>query len=136
MNTAYFLQSDTADDLTWSRYASPTFDKDTQIRSALSRIKFTDLSNTLPLHTLVQRARQLREVHRRVLIVTGRSKRFIREGFGHELKQLMEEQRCTGHESELVRNTIGDVGAAFVIGASTVSGVIVVQAMENSLVGV
>ena len=55
----------------------------------------------------------------------------------HELKQLVEEQRCTGHEPEMVRNTIGDVGAAFVVGthSAPVSGVIVVQGMEERGVG-
>jgi len=141
-NTAYFLQSDTADDLTWARYASPTWDNfkgkpaaAAQLRSALSRIEFTEMSGALPLHALVQRAKQLREVdaRRRVLIMAGRSKRFAREGWGREVKQLVEAQRCTGHET--VQNTIGDVGTAFVVGASGVSGVIVVQAVGERMTG-
>lgn len=117
-----------ADDLTWTRYASSSFENDThvQLRSALSRMEFTDLSHALPLHTLVQRARQLRETHRRLLVVAGRSKRFVQEGLRQELQQLVEERKCTGHE--LVRNTVGDVAAAFVVAAGTPSGVIVVQA--------
>jgi len=131
-NTAYFLQSDMADDLTWSRYASPTFEKDShaQLRSALSRIEFTNIPHTLPLHILVQHAKQLREGPRRVLVVAGRSMRFFRADVVDEMKQLMEEQRCTGHESDMVRRTTGDVAAAFVFGAS-VNGVIVVQAVEE-----
>ena len=72
------------------------------------------------------------ERHRRVLVVAGRSKRFVREEVGYELKQLVEEQHCTGHEMEMVRNTIGDVGAAFVMAPSQ-SGVIVVQAVPESV---
>jgi len=102
------------------------------LRSALSRIEFGYLSQPLPLHALVQRARQLRETHRRVLAVAGRSKRFAREDVGYEVKQLAEEQRCTGHEMEMVRNTIGPVGTAFVMTPS-LSGVIVAQAMRESV---
>ncbi|KAF8553036.1 hypothetical protein OG21DRAFT_1313288 [Imleria badia] len=132
-NTTHVLQSETADDLTWTRYASPTFDKDTyaELRSALSRIAFTDVSQAPVLQTLVQRAKQLRETHRRVLVVAGRSKRFHRVDVVHELKQLVEEQRCTGHE--LVQNTVGDVGAAFVMAVGAASGVIVVQAAGESV---
>lgn len=127
-DTAYFLQSETADNLAWARYASPVLDKETQpqLRSALSRISFTDLSHPLPLHALVQRAKQLREAHRRLLVVAGRSKRFAKEGIRNELKQLVEENKSAGHE--MVRNTIGDVGTAFVMSAGVRNGVIVVQA--------
>ncbi|KAH0826139.1 hypothetical protein J3R83DRAFT_5552 [Lanmaoa asiatica] len=134
-NTACFLQSETADDLTWSRYASPTFEKDmhARLRSALSRIEFTDLSDALPLHALVQRAKQLRETHRRMLVVAGRSKRFVSEGVRQELKQLVEERKYTVYET--VQSTIGDVGAAFVMAAAAgaQSGVVVVQAVGESV---
>ena len=100
--------------------------------SALSRVEFTDLSHALPLHALMRRAKQLREVHRRVLVVAGRSKRFVREEVGHELKQIVEEQQCTGHEAEMARNTIGDVGTAFVM-VPNLSGVIVVQAVADTV---
>lgn len=111
------------------------FDKDThaELRSALSRIEFTNVSHGPVLRTLVQRAKQLRETHRRVLVVAGRSKRFHRADVAHELKQLVEEQRCTDHE--MVQNTVGDVGAAFV-GAGVASGVVVVQAAGDKVVEV
>lgn len=122
--------------MTWSRYASPTFEKDThaQLQSALSRIEFTDLSHALPLHALVQRARHLRETHRRLLVVAGRSKRFVREDLGEEVKQLVEERKYGSHE--MVRNTIGEVATAFVMAAGAQSGVIVVQAVGEGLVEV
>lgn len=106
----------------------PIFEKETrsQLRSALSRIEFTDLSQQLPLHVLTQRARQLRETHRRLLVVAGRSKRWVQPHIRQELKQLVEEHKCADHE--MVRNTIGDVGTAFVMAAGAQNGVIVVQA--------
>ncbi|KAG9315988.1 Sodium/hydrogen exchanger family-domain-containing protein [Chiua virens] len=133
VNTEYLLQSETADDLTWSRYATPTFEKDAypQLRSTLSRIAFDSLSQSLPLHTLVQRAKQLRETHRRLLVVAGRSRKFVQQGLEQELKQLAEAQKCTGHE--MVWSTIGDVGTAFVMSPGAQNGVIVVQAAEESL---
>lgn len=94
-------------------------------------MEFTDLSHTLPIHALVQRAKQLRETHRRLLVVAGRSKRFIREDLQQEVKQLVDERKYVGHE--MVRNTIGDVATAFVMAAGTQSGVIVVQAVGESV---
>ncbi|KAG8214395.1 Sodium/hydrogen exchanger family-domain-containing protein [Butyriboletus roseoflavus] len=135
-NTAFLLQSETADDLTWTRYASPSFERDThaQLRSALSRMEFTDLSHALPLHALVQRAKQLRETHRRLLVVAGRSKRLVQEGLEGELKQLVEERKYMDHE--MVRNTVGDVATAFVVAAGAQSGVIVVQGTGDGVVDV
>lgn len=130
------LQSETADDLAWGRYASPVFENEKesqpQMRSALSRVVFSDLTHALPVHALLQRARQLRETHRRLLVVVGRSKRFVQDGIRGEVKQLVEEYKCgAGHD--VVRSTIGHVGTAFVVAAGAqLGGVVVVQAVGQS----
>ncbi|KAF9240266.1 Sodium/hydrogen exchanger family-domain-containing protein [Melanogaster broomeanus] len=129
-NTEHILQSDTADDITWSRYASPAFEKDThqQLRSALSRIQFTNLTSPTPLHALVQRTKQLRETHGRLVVVTGRSKRLATETHLQELKQVVEEQGCTGYE--VVKKTIGDVATSFVV-AGAQNALVVLQAASG-----
>ncbi|KAG9315985.1 hypothetical protein JVU11DRAFT_3643 [Chiua virens] len=101
------------------------------LQPALSRIEFTDLSHPQPLHALLQRVKHLREVHQRVLVVVGRSTQFVQDGIRHELRHLAEEQQtCATYE--MVRNTIGDVGTAFVMSAGAQNGLIVVQAAPSA----
>lgn len=132
-DTAFLLQSETADDLAWSQYATPKTEHETQpvVRAALSRIVFTELSHPLPLHALVQRAKELQETHRRVLVIVGRSKRFVQDPIREEVKQLVETYKCPSHE--MIQNTIGDVGTAFVIAAGASNGVMVMQAAGSRL---
>ncbi|KAF9222988.1 hypothetical protein BS17DRAFT_164594 [Gyrodon lividus] len=131
-NTECILQSDTADNITWLRYASPVFDRDTrqQLRSALSRIEFTELMSPMPLHALAQRTKQLREMHRRLVVVTGRSKWLAKENHQQELKQIVDEQGCTGYE--VVKKTIGDVATSFVVSGSH-HALVVLQANSGSV---
>ncbi|KAH7915459.1 Sodium/hydrogen exchanger family-domain-containing protein [Hygrophoropsis aurantiaca] len=125
------LQSETADSVLWSRYASPQFTSDTppSLRAILSRIEFADLNSPVPLHAIVQQASSLRETlaqkRTRLLIVAGRSRRLAVENHHHELKELIEEHSSVGHE--VVKKTIGDVATAFVVsGCGT--GMVVLQA--------
>ncbi|KIJ64593.1 hypothetical protein HYDPIDRAFT_28527 [Hydnomerulius pinastri MD-312] len=131
-NTEFRLQSETADSITWSRYASPVFEKDDhpQLRTALSRVEFTELSTPTPLHAITQRTKTLRETHRRLLVVTGRSKRLVAETHQQELKQIVEEHGSTGYD--LVKKTIGDVATSFVISGSQNALVVVQAASESS----
>ncbi|KAF8843410.1 hypothetical protein BDN67DRAFT_964518 [Paxillus ammoniavirescens] len=130
-NTVSMLQSDTADNITWSRYASPVFEKDThqQLRSALSRIEFTELRGPTPLHALSQRTKQLRGTHKRLVVVAGRSKWLAKENHWQELKQIVEERGCTGYE--VVRKTIGDVATSFVVSGSQ-NALVVLQSASGS----
>jgi hypothetical protein len=122
------LQSETADSVTWSKYASPTSENggtSSPLRSALSRIEFSDLSTPVPLHAAIQRASGIRETHKRLLVVSGRSRRLATENHHAELKALFEEHRSVGHE--VVKKTIGDVATAMVV-AGAASAMVVLQA--------
>jgi hypothetical protein len=123
------LQSETADSVTWARYAMhPTDGPVTPLTDALSRIKFTELETPVPLHAIVQstysQLESLNEKRSRLLIVAGRSRRLATENHNQELKELMEEYGSVGQE---VKKTIGDVATAFVISRCK-SGLVVVQA--------
>ncbi|KAG1720942.1 Sodium/hydrogen exchanger family-domain-containing protein [Suillus lakei] len=110
-NTQTRMQSETADSMIWSRYASRNLsDLDTPapLRAALSRIAFSNFVSPVPLHAAIQRA----SICQRVLVVTGRSKRLAVEDHHAELKDLVEEHRVAGHE--VMSKTIGDVATAFV----------------------
>ncbi|KIM54808.1 hypothetical protein SCLCIDRAFT_11167 [Scleroderma citrinum Foug A] len=106
------LQSETADRIMWFKYAllSPGADIPNSLRAALSRIGFSDFSTPTPLHAAIQRASAIRAVHKRLLIVTGRSRRLAIESGHRELKEIFEEYRTTS--PELVTRMIGDIASS------------------------
>ena len=120
------MQSDTADNVAWARYA-PTFASDTH--SALSsnpHVEFKYLVTPIPLHAAIQEATAVARSSpgHKLVIVTGRSRRLAVENHRAELRTLMDEHSHVGAE---VRKTVGDVATAFVV-AGVGSGVVVVQA--------
>ncbi|KAI0059628.1 hypothetical protein BV25DRAFT_1060362 [Artomyces pyxidatus] len=125
-NTQTRLQSETADNISWARYASPSADTDNNpaLLSALSRIEFQNLVTPVPLHAAIQKATATAASQNRLLVVMGRSRRLAVESHHHELKELMEEHGGVGSE---VNKTVGDVATAFVL-AGVNSGLIVMQA--------
>ena len=114
--------------MTWSKYAlpSPGADIPNPLRAALSRIDFSDFSTPSPLHVAIQRASAIRAVHKRLLIVTGRSRHLATESHHRERKEIFEEYRMMG--PELVTGTIGDVASSMVI-SSSASALVVLQAV-------
>ncbi|EPQ54638.1 hypothetical protein GLOTRDRAFT_77272 [Gloeophyllum trabeum ATCC 11539] len=129
-STQMRLQSETADNIIWNRYASRNGSEkpSAAVQAALSRIAFIDLPTPTPLHSITTQAAEkfqsLVQHHTRMLVVTGRSRRLAVESHHQELKGLMEEHGNVGPE---VRKTIGDVATSFVITRSYV-GIVVVQA--------
>ena len=128
------LQSDMADSITWSKYATPppyTMDNPV-LRQALARIHFSDAQTPVPLHATLRHARTLRETSPRLLIVAGRSRRLAKESHHEEMKRVLETYRPrVGFEG--MRRTIGDVGTAMVVGGSA-NAVVVVQAADVTVV--
>ncbi|KAH9480856.1 K(+)/H(+) antiporter 1 [Psilocybe cubensis] len=141
-NTETRLQSETADNIIWARYAplrtpannAPVSDSTSTHSSSASttssrpQIEFRTASTPIPLHTALHEAREIAlssaNHNAKLIVITGRSRRLAVENHTKELKQLMEEQReKVGSE---VRKTIGDVAAAFVV-AGVGSGLVVVQ---------
>jgi hypothetical protein len=122
------MQSETADNITWSRYASHS----TEDTAPPSRVNFLELATPVPLHAIVESAtshiQTSIEQRSRLLIVTGRSRRLAAENLQQELKELMEEYGNVGNE---VRKTVGDVAAAFVVSGCK-AGIVVIQAANVS----
>ena len=130
-NTETRLQSETADNILWARYADGRgFNAErTSISSGASssarpRIEFTTLSSPIPLQAAIQNATHITLPSTKVLIVTGRSRRLAPENHRQELQELMQEH---GHVGTEVRKTVGDVATAFVV-AGVGSGIVVLQA--------
>ena len=127
-NTEIRMQSDTADNVAWARYA-PASASDT--KSALStnpHVEFKHLLTPIPLHAAIQEATAvaLSSSGSKFVVVTGRSRRLAVENHRAELRTLMNEHSHVGAE---VRKTVGDVATAFVV-AGVGSGVVVVQSAD------
>ena len=124
-DTEIRMQSDTADNIAWARYA-PASASDTE--SALSsnpQVKFKYLLTPIPLHAAIQEATAvaLSSSGSKLVVVTGRSRRLAVEDHRAELRTLMDEHNHVGAE---MRKTVGDVATAFVV-AGVGSGIVVVQ---------
>ena len=134
--TQTLLQSETADNILWSRYATPhetaTFDSATA--SALSRIEWAEKQTTGPLRSVVEYAAALEnstfERRSRLMVLTGRSRRLAVESHTAELKELMDEHGSVASE---VKKTVGDVAASLII-TGTKASIVVLQAANASTV--
>ncbi|KDR83202.1 hypothetical protein GALMADRAFT_239040 [Galerina marginata CBS 339.88] len=130
-NTETRLQSETADNIIWARYAPPPPSSDSKSThsstssSSRPQIEFKTLPTPIPLHAAIQEASDaILATKTKLVVVTGRSRRLAVENHRKELKELMDEHEKVGSE---VRKTIGDVATAFVV-AGVGSGVVVLQA--------
>ncbi|KAI0082517.1 hypothetical protein K474DRAFT_1633757 [Panus rudis PR-1116 ss-1] len=128
-NTHTRLQSDTADNILWEQYTGGTA---TGVADALSRISFTQENSSKPLHTVLDMASntisQYTRQNRRVMVVTGRSRRMAPESHVSELRSLITERNISmGSE---VPKTLGAVGAAFVATNANTS-LLVLQASRH-----
>lgn len=124
-NTETHFQSETANNVLWGRYANFQLSNDTppSLSAALSRIKFSDHSSPLPLHSAIH----LASAHKPVLVVVGRSRRLAGENHTSELQKILEERGCLGQD--VIRKTIGDPATAFVT-SGCATAVVVLQALN------
>lgn len=129
------LQSETADNLAWKGFASPSSSSSLSpaLRAALTRIEFIELSSPTPLRDVLAQAETQYEMaiqeKARSFIVVGRARQLAVGSHHEELKELLEGNgHAVGSE---VRKTMGDVATAFVVSGST-AGLVVVQAAAMS----
>jgi hypothetical protein len=134
MNTQVRLASDTADNLIWERYASPSAAQQSPaLTSTLSRITFTHMQSAKPLHSVVEffSGEQVRSTQKKhVIAVVGRSRRMAVEKLDGELQQLVSQRGST--MGTTVKKTLGDVGAAIVATGINASLLVVQTCLSNS----
>ncbi|KAG6894565.1 hypothetical protein C0992_005588, partial [Termitomyces sp. T32_za158] len=108
------LASETADNLTWDRYAAASTPHDTETAAALSRISFRTVETTTPLHTIIEYTTKVPQTDpaRDLIVVSGRSRRMAVEAHAAELKTVITEAGASISSS--VPKTLGDVGTALV----------------------
>lgn len=130
------LLSETADGISWARYAAPSAEQSrhTQpLRDALLRTTFEELASPTPLHATLQRVRLMQQEQQRshIVVVVGRSRRMAVEDHHAELRALETEYGGTAASVRSdVRKTVGDVGTAFVMAGIDVN-LLVMQASET-----
>ncbi|KAK7681633.1 hypothetical protein QCA50_015367 [Cerrena zonata] len=117
-NTETRLQSETADSITWARYAQPTSEP------PVPRMQFETISGPEPLHSVVtyvttlladlSQTKRPESSHPKLLVVCGRSRRLAVENHHTELRKVMEDHGTSTHGAE-VKKTVGDVGAAIIL---------------------
>ncbi|KAI8978732.1 Sodium/hydrogen exchanger family-domain-containing protein [Trametes punicea] len=126
------LQSETADNIVWSRYTHPDASSDPTLAPALSRMVFSEVGTPAPLRYIIREALGMSqtalEERSRLLILTGRSRRFAVENHHAELKSVMEEHGGIANE---VKRTVGDVATSLVVSGCQAS-VIVFQATVSA----
>jgi len=127
------LESTVQDGLVWERYAaaSKADPCPPAVADALTRIEFTEVATSSPLHHITQEVHtQLgyaAEHQKRLFVVLGRSRRLAPLSHHHELKGMIDEH---GGVSNEVKRTIGDVATALVL-SNCEAGLVVVQRAPN-----
>ncbi|KZT29364.1 cation/H+ exchanger [Neolentinus lepideus HHB14362 ss-1] len=122
-NTTAQLASETADNLLWSRYFSPSTPLSPEVASAVGRITFRHEFSSLPLHAVLDFANQVTSGP--LCVIMGRSRRYAGQSNAPEFRQLASE-RGLRISSDLIK-TMGDAAAA-VVTATTSCSVLVLQA--------
>ncbi|KAL1950506.1 hypothetical protein VTO73DRAFT_5630 [Trametes versicolor] len=126
------LQSETADNIAWSRYTHASASADPALAPALSRMDFSDVGTPEPLRYTIKQAlgmsRSVVDERGRLLILAGRSRRLAVENHHAELKSVMEEHGGLANE---VKRTVGDVATALVVSGCQAS-LIVFQASVSA----
>ncbi|KDQ64220.1 hypothetical protein JAAARDRAFT_52200 [Jaapia argillacea MUCL 33604] len=127
-DTSTRLASDTADNIIWGRFTSPSSVHAPEVTDALTRITFQQENTAHPLRTMYDiSARESRS--KNLLVAVGRSRRLAAESHDVEYRQLM--TTIGGGVSSEVRKTLGDVAAALV-GSGTNASILVLQASQRS----
>ncbi|KAI0372319.1 hypothetical protein BV20DRAFT_1051050 [Pilatotrama ljubarskyi] len=126
------LQSETADNIAWSRYTHPDARSNPTLAPALSRMDFSEVGTPEPLRYIIRQSLSMSqsvvEERSRLLILAGRSRRLAVENHHAELKSVMEEHGGIANE---VKRTVGDVATALVVSGCQAS-LIVFQATVSA----
>ena len=136
-NTETRIASDTADNILWSRFASPKASNSPltpQAQAALCRVTFANDSSSSPLRAVIQRAalefKAAADEYKSLLLVVGRARRLAVESHHAELHSIIAEQPHSSIGGDVTR-AIGGVAAGFVASATNAS-VLVMQAAHSS----
>ncbi|EJD50751.1 hypothetical protein AURDEDRAFT_99595 [Auricularia subglabra TFB-10046 SS5] len=131
------LQSETADNMMWTKYTTSSDSHPSNVVAALTRIEFTTVRTPTPLQSvseLVQaKQTETKAGDKRFMVLLGRSRRLATESHQAELLNLMRERIKNGGAAinSNVTKTLGDVATALVA-SDLHSGLIVVQSVASA----
>jgi hypothetical protein len=143
-STQHRLESETADNLTWNRFANRepgALSHETEL--ALAHITFHEASSATPLADCIDRVSKLGHAEqelgaqqmsrKNVMIIAGRGRRLATENHHDELKSIL----ASGSSSKKLvggdaRKTVGDVGAAFIVAGPAEASILIMQSAHNS----
>ncbi|KAG8836270.1 K(+)/H(+) antiporter [Serendipita sp. 400] len=147
-NTHMRMESETADNLLWNGLAKRSADMaplSPDVRRALGHITFIESSTPTPLAFCIDQITQVskdekdvgvtRGVRRNVMAVVGRGRRLAVEDHHAELKAILSSganASSRAHVGADARNTLGDVGAAFLVGGPTDISMLILQTAHAS----
>jgi hypothetical protein len=145
-STHYRLESETADNLVWSRFADRppgAVPFPPEIEVALSHITFREVSSATPLTVCIEEANSIAQREqdsaeqsgskKNMMIVVGRGRRLAVEDHHNELKTILTKGISSSiHIAGNARKTLGDVGAAFVAAGPADASMLIMQAAHNS----
>ncbi|KAG9028794.1 K(+)/H(+) antiporter [Tulasnella sp. JGI-2019a] len=132
------LESDTADNICWLKYAphdssrtAPGPAHSPMVQSALARVTFNTVESAAPLSQLIQRTTDL-AAGKRTIVVAGRGKRLAVTSHQDEMSTILgsgaDSAASLGSE---MRKTLGDVSTALVV-SGVPAGLLVMQASSAS----
>ncbi|KAG8854394.1 K(+)/H(+) antiporter [Serendipita sp. 411] len=147
-NTHMRMESETADNLLWNGLAKRSADMaplSPDVRRALGHITFIESSTPTPLAFCIDQITQVskdekdvgvtRGVRRNVMAVVGRGRRLAVEDHHAELKAILSSganASSRAHVGADARNTLGDVGAAFLVGGPSDISMLILQTAHAS----
>lgn len=125
------MESDTADNLAWSRHSQPT------IRTAAhGRIEFLEKATPTPIRMLID-VMDNELLDKRLIVAVGRARRLAAQSHQDELKTILGQGYASGTgggSTSEIRKTVGDVAAGILAGSKNTAALIVLQTADESLV--
>lgn len=125
------LESDTADNITWTRHSQPALPT-----AAHERVKFVERATPTPIRLLIDMM-DTEFLDTRLVVAVGRARRLAVQSHQDELKGILGGH---GHASGTgggfiseVRKTVGDVAAGVLAGSKNTAALIVLQAADETL---
>ncbi|KAH7099005.1 Sodium/hydrogen exchanger family-domain-containing protein [Auriculariales sp. MPI-PUGE-AT-0066] len=132
VGTQFQLQSETADNVLWSKLQTSSTTRSVIVQDALKRITFSSENSSKPLSRVAEAARatkqtvEAHEVAARFVVFVGRSRRLATDNHAKELSALVQARGSSAVGTD-VRRTLGDVASALVL-SDISAGLVVLQA--------
>lgn len=125
------LESDTADNIAWTRHSKPILRN-----TAHDHVRFVERTTPTPIRVLINMMDK-EFLDTRLIVAVGRARRLAAQSHQDELKDILgghgHASGTGGGSTSEVRKTVGDVAAGVLAGSRNTAALIVLQAADTSL---